>query len=293
VLEDDGSRPARAVTVYGDLLRRCEIVLGPYGSDCVRAVARKRFPGALWNHGGAADDVQRLTGVVSISSPSSRYLVALGRAVASLRPGCRVALAVARGRFARLAREQFVREVAALGLELVGVFSLSDPPGEIAAARPDAVLLCGPVADEISMLESLRFRLAAALLGSVAGGLSDFPRLLGGDPEGMIAPVQWHQDVVGPVELGPTTAELLGSARALGFGRLDYVAMQALACGLIAGRCNELAPDEPLAAARELRTTTFFGGFALDPRTGLQRGHRLCTVRWRAAEQELVLVDAA
>jgi hypothetical protein len=58
---------------------------------------------------------------------------------------------------------------------------------------------------------------------------------------------------------------------------------------LIASRCHEISPGDPLSAARGLRTTTFFGGFAIDPETGLQCGHRLCVVRWRGSEQELLL----
>src|SRR5919108_3515833 len=75
-LEDDESEPGRALDWYGRLLDRCDVVLGPYGSDCVRAVARAGFAAPLWNHGGAADDVQELPGVVSVPSPASRYLVA-------------------------------------------------------------------------------------------------------------------------------------------------------------------------------------------------------------------------
>ena len=52
--------------------------------------------------------------------------------------------------------------------------------------------------------------------------------------------------------------------------------VQAYAAALIAAHCLELAPDDPRAAARMLRTTTFYGAFELDPATGIQQGHRLC-----------------
>ena len=292
VVEDDESRPERATTCYRELLGRCELVLGPYGSDSVRAVARGGFPTPLWNHGGSADDVQRLGGVVSVSSPASRYLAALARALALDRPGCSVALACASGAFAVFARQGFEREAPNLGLTLKGVFSLADPAALVAACVPDAVLLCGPLEQEVSLLRALRQRLPAALLGGVSPGVSAFPSLFGADPEGLLAPVQWHPALPGVPQLGPPTSEVLAEARALGQPRLDYVAAQAFACGLIAARCRELSPDDPLSAARALQTTTFFGGFALDE-TGLQRGHRLCVVRWRGSAQELVLADAA
>jgi hypothetical protein len=79
--------------VYGELLARgCRFVLTPYGGDSTRAVATAHPDALVWNHGAAADDVQRLPGVVSVPSPASRYLVALGRAVAALRPGASVAV---------------------------------------------------------------------------------------------------------------------------------------------------------------------------------------------------------
>ena len=42
-------------------------MLGPYGSDSARAVAAARRGAVVWNHGAAADDVQRLPGVVSVA----------------------------------------------------------------------------------------------------------------------------------------------------------------------------------------------------------------------------------
>ncbi len=96
LLEDDGSRPERATRLHAELLgRSCRFVLGPYGSDCTRAVAGERREAVVWNHGAAADDVQEMPGVVSVPSPASRYLLALGHAVAALRPGAAVALVIA------------------------------------------------------------------------------------------------------------------------------------------------------------------------------------------------------
>ena len=302
VVEDDASRPERAVACYRRLLASCELVLGPYGSDSVRAVARAGIAAPLWNHGGAADDVQRLPGVVSVPSPASSYLVALARAAVMLRPGCRVAIATARGEFARLAREGLEAAVgagaalrrspdAALRLAALEVFALDDPPERITAFKPDAVLLCGPLGQELSLLRTLRGKVP--LLGGVSPALRSFPTLFGGDPDGLLAPAQWHPALPGAAELGPSTAEVLDTARALGCPSPDYLAAQAFACALVASRCRELTPEDPQRAARRLCTTTFFGPFALDPDTQVQRGHRLCAVRWRGSEQELLLADAA
>lgn len=267
IMQDDRSDPARAARMHEELRGRCRLVLGPYGSDSTRAVAR--VAGAVWNHGGAADDVQRLPGVVSVPSPASRYLVALGRAVAALRPGARVAVVAASGRFAAFAREGLTREAAGLGIELVS-----------ASEGADAILLCGPLKWELETFRQIGRR--RTLLGGVSPGLAAFADLLGRDPDGFLAPVQWHPELRFPVELGPEHVKLG-----------DYVAAQAYAAALVAARCLELEPDLPLAAARMLRTTTFFGHFELDPSSGLQRGHRLAVVRWRRGKRALLLAEAA
>ena len=291
ILEDDASRPQCAVERYGELLGRCELVLGPYGSDSVRAVARADYPGPLWNHGGAADDVQRVPGVVSVASPASRYLAALGRAVAGLRPGCSVALVAGGGSFARFACEGFEAVSPGLGLTVVGRFSLTDPPDSIVASRPDSILLCGPVEGEIALLRALRARRADILLGGLSPALSVFPRLFDRDPDGLVAVSQWHPTMGLAPALGPSSGEVVAAARARQLPPLDYVAVQAYACALIATHCLMVSPGEPLPAAQALRTSTLLGDFALDPRTGLQIGHRLCSIRWRNGRQELLFRD--
>lgn len=295
IVEDDASRPERAARLFEELLaRRCRFVLGPYGSDSTRAVAVTVPEAAVvWNHGAAADDVQRLPGVASVPSPAGRYLVALGGAIAQLRPAGSIALVTAAGPFARFAREGLKRAAPSLGLRVVGTFSFADPPAAIAAARPDAVCVCGPLGREVALFRALAPILPQTLLGGISPGLAAFPDLLGGDPEGLLAPVQWHPELGAAPELGPSSAEVVAEARVGASVELDYVAAQAYAAALVAERCLELEPEDPLAAARLLRTSTFFGAFELDPASGLQRGHRLSVVRWRRGRRELLLREAA
>jgi hypothetical protein len=253
VARDDESRSRVAVRVHKELVERCcSPVLGPYGSDTTRAVARARQGGVVWNHGGAADDVQQLPGVVSVASPASCYLVALGEAAAGL-GAQRIAVLTAPGTFAAFARKGLERATPVLGVELVG-----DP---VAA---DCVLLCGPVEWEAEHFPKLERR--ALLLGGISPGLPHTPPVW---PDGTLAPVQWHPELGGPP------------------GLEDYVAAQAYAAALIAERCLALDAGDPLSAARSLVTETFFGRFQLDE-TGLQIGHRLSVVRWRHGRQTLV-----
>ena len=176
VLLDDRSDPQSAAALHAELSRRgCDPVLGPYGSDSTRAVARSGAGAPVWNHGAAADDVQRLPGVVSVPSPASRYLVAAARAAMTLGAE-RIAVLAAPGRFARLAREGLERELS--------------PVPERGA---DCVLLCGPVEWEAERFRSLAR--SGRLLGGVSPGL---PRACAVWPEGTLAPVQWHPDLGGP-----------------------------------------------------------------------------------------------
>jgi Periplasmic binding protein len=255
LLEDDESSP-EVVARRHDLLeeRGCKFVLGPYGSDTTRALARARNGAIVWNQGGAADDVQLLPGVVSVPTPVSRYLVAVARHVVSL-GATRLAVVTAPGPFPRLAREGIEHEAPALGIDLVEV------------DKAECVLLCGPVDWEAERFREMRRR--GVLFGGVSPGLPQQPW-----PDGTLAPVQWHPDLGGPE------------------GVEDYVAAQAYAGALIAERCLELDAADPLTAACGLSTSTFFGAFELDER-GLQVGHCLSVIQWRGNRQELVFPNAA
>ena len=89
-------------------------------------------------------------------------------------------------------------------------------------------------------------------------------------------------------ELGPSSPEILADAQAAGSGEPDYVAAQAYAVALVATRCLELDPRDPLRAARRLRTSTFFGALSSIPESGLQRGHRLAVIRWKRWRRRLL-----
>jgi hypothetical protein len=250
---NDRSHARVATRVHEKLVEwGCNPVLGPYGSDTTRAVARARGGRVVWNHGAAADDVQQLPGVVSVATPASRYLVALAQAAAGL-GAARIAILTAPGAFAAQARTGLEQAAPSLGVEL-----LDDATGV------DCVLLCGPVEWEAERFR--RLDRGGRLFGGISPGLPHAPPVW---PDGTLAPVQWHPELGGPP------------------GLEDYVGAQAYAAALIAERCLVLDPSDPLSAARSLATDTFFGRFELDE-NGLQRGHRLCVVRWRHGRQTLV-----
>lgn len=292
-LVDDRSDPARAATVHEKLRRHCEIVLGPYGSDSTRAVAEEAGGALVWNHGAAADDVQRMPGVVSLPTPASAYLVALGRAVAGERPAATVVVGRGRGRFCRQADEALLREASSLGLEIVASTGLDDVARVAAVEQPQAVLLCGPLQPEAAVLAQLEREAPGIVLGGVSPGVADFATVAGTELNRAFAPVQWHPDAVADTRLGPTITDLLADASASHVGELDYVAVQAYAAALIADACAHEKPSNPRAAALQLRTRTVYGDFGVDPDTGLQRAHRLSVIRREHGRRLLHLANAA
>jgi ABC-type branched-subunit amino acid transport system substrate-binding protein len=99
ILDDGGTRAG--VRHALDVLARADLVIGPYGSNLVVKAARWAGERArvLWNHGGSADDTQRLPGVVSVPAPASQYFAPVLDAVSGQMPGARVLVAAGRGAF--------------------------------------------------------------------------------------------------------------------------------------------------------------------------------------------------
>ncbi len=291
-LVDDTSEPAHAARVHEELRQRSDIVIGPYGSDSTRAVARSAAGDVVWNHGAAADDVQVLAGVVSLPTPASSYLVALGRAVAQTRAGASVVIGRGRGRFCALAAEALVRDAPGLGLDVAASVGLDEVEALVARAKPDAVVLCGPLPEEAAVLARLERVVRDAILAGVSPGVAEFANVAGTQLDGAFAPVQWHPDAVGDVLLGPTVPELMADAESAGVGELDYVAVQAYAAALISGACVSERPSDPGAAALELRSRTVYGDFGIDPDTGRQGDHRLSVIRRAGGERQLQLANA-
>jgi ABC-type branched-subunit amino acid transport system substrate-binding protein len=75
-IQDDKSDVEQVARCVSELAASCDVVLGPYSSTLTRAAVQAiGDSGALlWNHGGAADDVQRSGAgrMVSVLTPSRR-----------------------------------------------------------------------------------------------------------------------------------------------------------------------------------------------------------------------------
>ena len=88
-----------------DLLAGADLLIGPYGSGLSGEAGRwaAEQGRVVWNHGGSADEVEMLPRLVSVASPTSRYLAAVVDIVAERVPGGRVLIGAGTGSFGRAA----------------------------------------------------------------------------------------------------------------------------------------------------------------------------------------------
>src|SRR5438309_11043132 len=121
-LLDDGGT-AKGLRHALDLLTRADLLIGPYGSGLAAEAGRwaAEQGRVVWNHGGSADEVETLPGLVSVASPTSRYPAAVIKAVAGSVPGGRVLIGAGTGSFGQAAARGATEAAAAVGLGAVGV----------------------------------------------------------------------------------------------------------------------------------------------------------------------------
>lgn len=296
VILDDGSTREGARRSL-DRVSGADLLVGPYGSDLVAEAARwaTNRGRTLWNHGGNADDVQRLPGVVSVGTPASRYLSSVLDAVATELPEARVMVAIGRGAFGRSVAHGAQEAAGRLGMTIVGITTHGEVP-EVPSA--DVLLMAGTFAKDLELVRRLRARPSA--IGAVAAGLGVFGAALGGMAEGILGPSQWEEGLRIPIDVGPEQAEVLRSLRASVFptlragagpGHVEYPTAQAYAAGLLAMHCVEeaasLEDDALRTTARALRCTTFFGAFGLDA-DGRQTEHEMLVVQWQEGVKAVV-----
>jgi branched-chain amino acid transport system substrate-binding protein len=293
VVDDGGTRVG--VRAALEEVAEADLLVGPYGSDLVDEAARwaAERGRVIWNHGGSADEVERLPGVVSVPSPASRYLGPVLEALADSLPGAGVLVAAGRGPFGRSAALGARDAADRLGMTLVGTVAPEEVPE---ASDADVILAAGTFADDVELVRRLRARPAA--IAAVAAGISLFGPTLGPGAAGILGPSQWEEGARFSVDLGPRQADAVRALRAEvvptlrpGPGGVDYPAAQAYAAGLVAMRCTEEAGTTEdhalLETARGLRCATFFGRFGLGG-DGRQEDHEIVVVQWQEGVKTIV-----
>jgi branched-chain amino acid transport system substrate-binding protein len=275
VVDDGGSRSAALRAYAAWLDQGVDLLVGPYASGLVRAVAPLVCDAGrlLYNHGGSADDLPR-PGLVSLPAPASTYFEGAVQEAVSRRVD-RLLVARGPGPFARAVAEGAAARASERGIEarMVSVGSLT-----AAEAAGAALLVVGRFEEDLAVVRRVRgWPQAPALLGAVAAGLPAFGEQLGGAAEDVLGPVQWWPSSRRP-EVGPSGADFAGRYQRRTGSEPSYVAAQAAAAGYL----GHAAHRQGLVAetVRRWRTSTLLGDFVLDA-GWRQVGHRVRTIRWQ------------
>jgi branched-chain amino acid transport system substrate-binding protein len=305
---DDESRVSAAQDHVRRLLteHRVDVLVGPYSSGLVRAVAPIAGAAgkALWNHGGMSDTILQGGGrhVVSVASPASKYLQGLPGLVR--RRASRVdrvtILRAASGSFAGDVARGAVDGARESGFTDVRVVAFESPLRdadtilrEAAGTSPDLVIGVGAFEDDLAVARKRAMLPARTVLALVGAGLAAFGDELGALAEGIVGPSQWEPTVGEVPGTGPDSRWFAGAFEGAFQRTPEYLAAQAFAIGLILTECRRrcggsLEDGRLLEAAYALETTTFYGGFRLDPVTGRQVGHRVRLVEWRDGRKRVI-----
>ncbi len=307
VVEDDESDESKIRNLVEKLIRQNQIdlLIGPYGSGLTLAAAEMAdaFQYVLWNHSGSSDEIFEcnLSSVVGILTPASLYLCAILDLIKSLDPTARrVALFSAKTGFAADMATGALAWIKREGFSLTvhqsyrsGTEDFRPLLAQIKDDPPDVFLSVGRVEDDILLgrqLRELKPRLKAA--GLVVAAISRFKAALRERADGFFAPSQWEPQVRYAVEFGPSEEEFVSHYLKSATVSIDYPAAQGYAAGLVAHRCVEEVGSLEQRALREaagrLRFTTFYGPYAIDPKTGRQTAHPMLVTQWQRGRKEIV-----
>jgi ABC-type branched-subunit amino acid transport system substrate-binding protein len=285
-LIDDHSSKATAVDAYTGWIGGVDLLLGPYASGLVRAVAPLvRDAGRiLWNHGGSADDLAQ-PGIASLPAPASTYFDGAVDAAIE-RKVRRLVVVQGPGPFARTVAKGAKTRASEQGIDSQTIDASRAENEDLDEA---ALLVAGPFEHDVAVVRGLRDHgQSPALLGAVAAGIPAFGQELGEAAEGVLAPVQWWPDSQTP-KIGPSGTDFAARYQHRTGRDPSYPAAQAAAAGYVAHAAHRLnlgVDDLP-----RWTTSTFFGDFSLDP-DWRQVGHHITTVRWQRGRMVPIAVEA-
>jgi ABC-type branched-subunit amino acid transport system substrate-binding protein len=273
-LVDDAGSAATAAEAYAQWVDSVDLLIGPYSSGLVRAIAP--LVGAaerlLWNHGGSADDLAQ-PGVASVPAPASSYFDGVVEE-ADARNVDQVVVVRGTGRFARAVADGAVTRASERGLATRTVEAMAV---EVEDADGTALLIVGRFEQDVAVVRRLQdYPKSPALLAAVAAGIPAFGQELGQAAEGVLGPVQWWPTPQEP-EIGPSGSEFVTRYRDRTGREPSYPAAQAAAAGYLAHAAHRvgMAAEDVVNWA----SSTLLGDFALDS-AWRQIGHRVTTIRW-------------
>jgi len=279
-LRDDASSTSTARLEYRSWVDAdVDILLGPYGSNLVRAVIPVVAGSGklVWNHGGSADDLAHPM-VVPLPAPASTYLNGAVEIAAEVGAE-EILLAAGSGPFATSVGSGVRKQADRISLP-VKQCELASLSAVAAEATKAAVLITANFDREVAAIAKLSDT-QFPLIACVAAGLPEFHERLGDAAEGVVGPVQWIPQATNP-DIGPSGAEYARRYQATYGNPPSYVAAQATAAGFLAEEAHrlDLRPEQVQA----WQTSTLLGSFALDE-SWRQVGHRVHIVRWHEGHQ--------
>ncbi len=292
LVEDDHSDRRTLQVALPGLAARCDLLLGPYSTQLMRAAGRMAAESGwlVWNHGGSGDDVEvaHPGHVVSVPTPASRYAEPFLRRLAR-EPGRPRDLCLVHGpgSFGRQVTDGAEAIARRLGIRTVRAAPGDQFPPPAASAEWD-LFSAGVFEQDAEMVgHALRLPVPPRVVCAVAAGVREFRHAVA-DPDGVFGVAQWFPGRAADVALGPSEEVFLRTYAGAAGIVADYPAVQAAAGAMIAARCARLAGgtsrDFLWAAAARLETTTIFGGFRIDPLSGAQAEHQAVLVRWTDGE---------
>jgi ABC-type branched-subunit amino acid transport system substrate-binding protein len=296
-VEDDGSDPDRVAGALARLAGGCDLLLGPYSTQLMREAGRAMadVDGLLWNHGGSGDDAQEQCPgrIVSVLAPTGRYAEPFVRALEGEADRAPLWVVRGRGRFGRQVAAGAVRHAKRSGLEAVEKRAHENGASSF-GETPDVwdLFSVGTFEDDVEIVNDAGSapRPPRAVC-SVAAGVRDFASMVE-KPNGMYGIAQWFPGRAERPELGPSEDDFVTAYRRLVRAWPDYPAVQAAAAAALAVHCARLAggvePDALWTIASGLETTTLYGAFRIDARSGVQLGHAPVLVRWHDGQPQPV-----
>lgn len=298
VIEDDRSDGHALEVIFPSVAARCDVLLGPYSTVLMRAAGRVAAGAGylVWNHGGSGDDVERAHPghVVSVLTPTSRYSEPFVRLLEYDDDRQDLCVAHGPGRFGRQVADGAADTASRAGIHVVRSEPDEFPPAGLSRGWD---LFSAGVFEQDAELAAKALRLPdpPRRLCTISAGVREFTEAVS-DPSGVFGISQWFPGSQNEVQVGPGEEDLLRAYARTGAGIPDYPAVQIVAGAVIATRCVELAGStqrqDLWAAAAGLDTSTLFGGFRIDPATGIQAKHETVLVRWTGSELTAVPKDA-
>lgn len=287
IVEDDGSDPGQLTARLRRMASRCDLLLGPYSTQLVRAAGRflAETDHLLWNHGGSGDDVEAAHPgrIVSVLTPASRYAEPffLRTAVGTVRAP--VWIVEGRGSFGRQVAAGADLLARRLGLETVRIGPGGSLP-EQDGPRTWDLFSAGSFEEDVAMVARAQaLARPPRTICAVAAGVRAFGAAAA-STTGVYGIAQWFPGCSVDPDLGPKEVDFLAAFSKLAGGLPDYPAVQAAAAAVLAAHCARAAggvePDALWRTAAGLDTSTLFGRFRIDPVTGVQVKHETVLVSW-------------